>query len=98
MKRSEFLAAIVMIGSILPAQQVSSRSDDLFSKYPVKVTFQDHPAAPALITPDEHLFRTKIREGAAHGPVFADHYGIAIWGCGSDCLQFAIVDSISGDV
>jgi hypothetical protein len=30
--------------------------------------------------------------------VFADHYEVAGWGCGSGCLSFAIVDAITGKV
>jgi hypothetical protein len=97
--RVRTLNAILIASMIAIFIQPSSRADDdLFTKYPVKVTFHGHPVAPVLTTPDEHLFRTKIREGAAQGAVFADHYGIAIWGCGSGCLQFAIVDSINGQV
>lgn len=92
-------AAIALVGATVLCAQPSSKSrDDLFAKYPVKVTFHGQPAAPVLTDPEAHLFRTKIRQGAAEGPVFADHYGIAVWGCGAGCLSFAILDSISGKV
>jgi len=43
-------------------------------------------------------FRTRLREAAGKGPNFAGHYTIASWGCGSGCLQYAIVDARNGRV
>jgi hypothetical protein len=94
------LPAAVVIASMIAiyAQPSSHADDDLFAKYPVKATFHGPLAAPVLSDPDARSFRTKIRQGAARGPVFADHYAIAVWGCGAPCLRFAIIDSISGRV
>ena len=39
-----------------------------------------------------------IREAAKKGPNFAGHYAIAEWGCGTGCIQMAVVDLESGDV
>ena len=39
-----------------------------------------------------------IRKQAAEGPNFAGHYTVAIWGCGTSCAQFAIVDNATGEV
>jgi hypothetical protein len=44
------------------------------------------------------MFRAEIRKGAAKGPNFAGHYTVVRWGCGSDCLQIAIVDARTGKV
>jgi hypothetical protein len=88
----------LLIACGLNAQQTSAVDNNLFSKYPEEVTFHGHPAAPVLTDPAARSFRTRIREGAAKGPVFADHYGIAAWGCGTSCISFAIIDSITGRV
>lgn len=43
-------------------------------------------------------FRTRIRELAQQPPNFAGHYVLATWGCGAECLSYAIVDVASGQV
>ena len=80
------------------AQSTSSNSLDLFPKYRVTDTFKGRPAPPVLSSPDAREFRTKIREGVAKGVVFAGHYEVAVWGCGSGCLSFAVVDAFTGKV
>ena len=43
-------------------------------------------------------FRTVLKDGAAKGPNFAGHFTIVGWGCGTSCLQWAIVDATTGRV
>jgi hypothetical protein len=82
-----------------------------FEDYPVAETLRGIPVNPVISTPDERLYRTKIREGVAKGfgvegpdgkerfsPNFAGHYFIITWGCGSPCLMAAIVDAKTGRV
>jgi len=79
-------------------QQRPAPDDSVFAKYPVSVRFHGPLAKPVLVDPKARSFRTRIREGAGKGPVFADHYAIAGWGCGSGCIEFAVIDCISGSV
>lgn len=70
--------------------------------------FRGTPAAPILVTVDQRLFRTRIREGVAKGtgvlrdgkeqpgPNFAGHYIVVRWPCGSPCGMMAIVDAETG--
>jgi hypothetical protein len=51
-----------------------------------------------LRTPSQLRFRTVLRNGAAHEPDFAGHYVLVEWGCGTGCLQFALVDRQSGNI
>lgn len=48
------------------------------------------------------MFRTNLREaakeGAKSGPNFAGHYALASWGCGTGCLDWALVDLRTGKV
>lgn len=60
--------------------------------------FTGAPAAPKFRTAGQRRFRTVIRDWAKKGPNFAGHYAIAKWGCGTGCVQMAIVDSKSGEV
>ena len=73
-------------------------SEDIFIKYPAEQPFVGKRHPPLLIDPDARLFRTRIREGVAKGVQFAGHYQVAIWGCGSGCLSFAIIDARTGKV
>ena len=70
-----------------------------FEDYKVAVTAA-RPVAPLAFDNDP---RTKIvppsaRSQAEKGPNFAGHYTIIGWGCGSSCLNFAIVDATSGHI
>ena len=44
------------------------------------------------------MFRTRIREAAKLRPNFAGHYILAAWGCGAECLSYAIIDAQTGTV
>jgi hypothetical protein len=46
----------------------------------------------------QRMFRTVLRNGARKGPDFAGHYTVVEWGCGSNCVVFAVVDALSGKV
>lgn len=46
-----------------------------------------------------------VSKGGSHGPEsnvagpnFAGHYIVIHWGCGTGCLQMAVVDAVTGDV
>lgn len=75
-----------------------SSTSDKFDEYRVIGTFKGKPSPPVLSSPDAHQFRTKIREGVAKGVVFAGHYEVAVWGCDSGCLSFAVIDALTGKV
>jgi hypothetical protein len=68
-----------------------------FSDYPVQRIYRGKPAPP-ILSKDQRTFQTMIRRGATSPVQFAGHYTVPIWGCGSGCSQFAIVDSITGRV
>lgn len=71
-----------------------------FAEFPVTKVFRGKPASPKLATKDQRMFRTMIRMGGENPETlnFAGHYTVPQWGCGTDCSQFAVVDSISGRV
>ncbi|MGB2671658.1 MAG: hypothetical protein WA621_07420 [Candidatus Acidiferrum sp.] len=43
-------------------------------------------------------YRTILRQELAQGPNFAGHYRVAVWGCGSSCAMFAVIDTDTGRV
>jgi hypothetical protein len=48
--------------------------------------------------PTARMYRTVLRSEIAKGPNFAGHYRVAVWGCGSSCSMFAVVNLITGRV
>lgn len=70
-----------------------------FDDYSVKKIFKGKPATVDVKTQAQaRRYHTMLRIGAARGPNFAGHYTIVGWGCGTSCLEFAIVDAITGKV
>jgi hypothetical protein len=74
-------------------------SDPLFQRYPEDATPPastrppDFSAVPAL-----QGQRAAIERAANRGPFFAGRVGIARWGCGKDCENWALVDIASGRI
>ena len=68
-----------------------------FSDFPVQRIYEGKPAAPVL-SKDQRIFRTVIREGARSKVEFAGHYTVPRHGCGTGCSCFYIADSINGKV
>lgn len=48
--------------------------------------------------PEAKLFYTVITSTAAAGPNFAGHFTVASWGCGTDCVGYAVVDAKTGEI
>lgn len=71
-----------------------------FEQYPVFPERRAGPPAAVNLRSNAKArrFRTVLRNGAAEGPNFAGHFTIVGWGCGSSCLQFAVVDAHNGMV
>lgn len=88
---------LVCILALAVVAQVASKRPT-FNDFSVKQVFHGEPAAPKLVTNDQRMFRTRIRDGAK-GPVeFAGHYTLPRWGCGAGCNAFVIVDSLTGKI
>lgn len=69
-----------------------------FDRYPARAaSAPSKPAAsPRLTTRESRLYRTVIRDDFTQPANFAGHYRVTIWGCGTDCRNFAIVDKYTG--
>ena len=69
-----------------------------FEDFPVD-TFVAFPARVVLGSdPSARHFRTVLLAGAAKGPNFAGHFTIVTWGCGTQCLSYAILNARTGRV
>jgi len=81
------------------ASTVAAQKRPRFEAYLVRGKFHGTPAEVNLHShPKARMFRTMLRDGAKTGPNFAGYYTVVTWGCGSDCMQVAIVDCRNGRV
>lgn len=69
-----------------------------FANYPAEGKLAHRPAALKLTTPAARRYRTVLRTEAKEGANFNGHYRVAKWGCGTNCVQWAILDLDSGKV
>ncbi len=58
----------------------------------------ENPNLDLKSNPTARMYRTVLRREIAKGPNFAGHYRVAVWGCGSSCSMFAVVNLNSGRV
>jgi hypothetical protein len=56
----------------------------------------EHWRGPLLTSANAREFRTMLQKSSLELPNFAGHYTIAVWGCGSSCTDFGIIDRHSG--
>ena len=90
---------IVLVSLLLTVTTFAQQSKlPTFEDYRVTHKFNGTPAAAVITARRARMFRTMIRTQAKEGPNFAGHYTVAVWGCGSGCRQFAIVDAVTGKV
>jgi hypothetical protein len=78
----------------------ASRSKPVFSEYPAQKTGR-RTSAPVHLqrNTDAWEFRTVLREGYGRGePDFAGHYRIEMWGCGANCVAYAVADVFTGHI
>lgn len=47
---------------------------------------------------DASQYKTVISEAVAKGANFAGHFTLATWGCGTDCVGYAVVDTETGKI
>ena len=96
MRTSIFALTIFLL--ISPGGLSQSKPLPRFDAYPVHEQFLGKPASLKLTESRARMFRTMLRQNAAKGVNFAGHYVAATWGCGADCVSFAIIDARTGHV
>lgn len=90
---------LLLCVSGLPFTALGQAQTARFNKYPVTEQYNGPQTAPKLKPGTAAwAFRTRIREAARQKPNFAGHYVLATWGCGAECLSYAIIDVKSGAV
>lgn len=85
---------------LLAAALVQAQAPKLpsFEEFKATEVFHGPPAPPRLTTALARKFRSVIREEAQKGPNFAGSFAIVQWGCGSSCIQMAIVNEQTGAI
>jgi hypothetical protein len=69
-----------------------------FGDFPAQPDAMTRQATPRLDSRMARRFRTEIRKQAKLGPDFAGHYRVAVWGCGTGCASFGVVDLKTGAI
>lgn len=95
------LMALVVVNLFASVQARAQRSgggqsEPRFTDYPAGAKFTGRPARAVLRDRQARMFRTRLKEGAQAGPNFAGHYTVVRWGCGSGCIEMAVVDARTG--
>jgi hypothetical protein len=67
-------------------------------QYPAGELYRGKVHALVLDTSLARRFHTTISWSMEDGVNFDGHFVVAKWGCGTGCLQFAVVDAINGKV
>jgi hypothetical protein len=81
------------------AKDLLDDSAPKFQAYLAKPAGPIHPAKLDLHSSQIALqYRSAIRREMSSGANFAGYYRVAIWGCGSSCAQFAVVNLKTGRV
>lgn len=97
---SAMLAAWAAAALPAPAAVTTARPcpSPSFDRYPAPAASAPRKpvTAPRLTSKEARLYRTVIRDEFTQPANFAGHYRVAIWGCGTDCRNFAIVDKYTG--
>jgi len=95
------LASVLLLVAVMPVigqTQPPESPSYPFASYPADRLHIGKPAEPKLKTPTQREFRTVLRSGAKKGPNFAGHYTVVEWGCGSNCVVYAVVDALNGKI
>lgn len=98
-RRSVGLLALWLAAPALLAAQ--AHHPPRFEDFPVVRTYDGEPAAVDLTSaPWARRFRTVLRQGVENrnGPDFAGELTVVEWGCGTSCMQAAIIMTRTGRI
>jgi hypothetical protein len=88
------ILSIVLLSSICASAQELPN----VSQYPAKVEQATVRDIDLASNPKAKEFETNLEDALASGVNFAGHFIFAQWGCGSGCVQVAIIDGKTGHV
>jgi hypothetical protein len=88
------LICCLMVGVAVNAAEITPA----FEAYQVQTPLICPRLVDTSTNPLAHRFRTVLRHAADKGQNFAGKCAIAKWGCGTDCIEWAIIDLETGKV
>ena len=84
---------------IVTSADIADKQAPTFAAYHVPVQqLVQSPKLDLKSSPTARRYRTLLRQEVSEGPNFAGHYRIAIWGCGTSCAMFAVINLKTGRV
>jgi hypothetical protein len=84
---------------IVTSSDLADRKAPRFAAYHVPVAqITERPKLDLKSNPTARSYRTLLRSEMSKGPNFAGQYRVVIWGCGTSCAMFAIVNLQTGRV
>src|SRR5579863_10367620 len=84
-----------LIGASDLVDPMAPRFDQYAVNIPASVS---HATLDTQSNPVARTYRTVLRREMSEGANFAGHYRLAVWGCGSSCAMFAVVNLNTGRV
>ena len=69
-----------------------------FARFRAEASLTKPPAKPDVRSGRARRYRTVLREAAVEGANFNGHYKVARWGCGTNCIEWAVIDLATGRV
>jgi hypothetical protein len=87
----------LLVSLLLLVVTISAHADE-FARYPAERPLRGIPVPPRLDTPKARNYRTVLRDAAKKGPNFNGHYRIVDWGCGTNCIKWAVINVESGKI
>ena len=73
-------------------------SNDEFARFPAEANLVGPAKRPVARSQMARTYRTVLRQAAEEGPDFNGHYKIARWGCGTNCVLWAVINLQTGEV
>lgn len=94
---SQLITIVALLLGAIPA--FSDAIGTRFEDHAVTAIHRGRPA-PVDITSNStaRQFRTLLKTGAESGPNFAGRFTVVVWGCGTECQSFAVIDARTGRV
>jgi hypothetical protein len=86
-----------LLGQVTP-NACTGKKLPRYEDYTAPTTYDGKARVPILATPLDWKYQTTIRNAVDKGVNFAGHFALAMWGCGSGCQEFVIVDLKTGAV
>jgi hypothetical protein len=84
---------------LVTAQNLDDPAAPLFASFPSDTSIPArHGKLDVTSSPTARKYRTRLRDAMRREANFAGHYRVVVWGCGTACSMFAVVDLESGKI